>query len=126
MGGAVGAHDGRRSIPGAEARDGLAEMAYDGSEPTTELNSSEEDFRSSAKAVYSQVRPVDLQREQAGFSRLHRTLDFMQLLQAFLRGCRCLCLGPFTVVMAHQLNCVLQEEDKNPLSGRFPMLRRNK
>ncbi len=39
--------------------------------------------------VYSQTRPSELHREQTGLSRLHRTFDLVQLVQAFFRGGRC-------------------------------------
>ena len=39
--------------------------------------------------VYSQTRPSELHREQTGLSRLHRTFDLVQPVQAFFRGGRC-------------------------------------
>lgn len=59
----------------------------------------EEPLSTIAEGGYSQDRPVDRHREQAGFSRLQRTFDFVQLVQAFFRGGRCVFLGRFGALM---------------------------
>lgn len=68
----------------------LAEPGYAAPASPVKPPSPGGESRANAEAEYSQTRPVDLQREQAGFSRLQRTFDLVQLLQAFLRGGRCL------------------------------------
>lgn len=92
----VRAHDGRRGIPGAEAKDGLAEMAYDGLEPTTELNSTGEDFRSSAEAVYSQVG--------LSICNVNRwaSLDCIELW-ILCSCCRPFCVGVAVCIWSHLL-----------------------
>ena len=68
----------------------IAEPGYADTVSSVKPPSPGEESRANAEGEYSQTRPVDLHREQTGFSRLQRTFDFVQLLQAFLRGGRCL------------------------------------
>lgn len=101
----VGACDTGICISGAESRCGVAKrdaLEYEAPGSTPEFTSVGGDSCPDSEAGYAQGRPVNWHREQAGFSRLQRTFDLVQLLQVFFRGGRCLFPGLSGMLMVQE------------------------